>query len=145
MEKLQLIIEELIVNKGVSRFVFGSKSEFDDLCYDIVSELKNKYSYIERVYVRSMYENLTSYYREYIYELYEDTFYPDCVKKSNKLSYIKRNEFMVKSSDYCIFYYDKNYIPKNYKGERIYRNSGTKIALEYAKSKNKNIIIVNNI
>ena len=53
---LQLIIKDLIVNKGVSRFMFGSKSQFNDLCYDIVSELKNKYAHIVRIYVRSMYE-----------------------------------------------------------------------------------------
>ena len=137
---LQLIIEDLIVNKGVSRFMFGSKSQFNDLCYDIVSELKNKYAHIVIIYVRSMYENLTPYYEEYLYEIYDETIYPDCVKNSNRLSYIKRNEYMINNSDFCVFYYEENYKPRNYKG--VSRNSGTKIALDYAKQKKKSIIVL---
>ncbi len=137
---LQLIIKDLIVNKGVSRFMFGSKSQFNDLCYDIVSELKNKYNHIVRIYVRSMYENLTPYYEEYLYEIYDETIYPDCVKNSNRLSYVKRNEYMINNSNFCVFYYEENYKPTNYKGVR--RNSGTKVALNYAMKKRKNIIVL---
>jgi len=34
------VIEDLIINKDIDTFLFGSKSQFDDLCYDAVSELK---------------------------------------------------------------------------------------------------------
>ena len=36
-------VENLIANKGVCIFLFGSKSEFDDLCHEVVTELKEKY------------------------------------------------------------------------------------------------------
>lgn len=42
VNKLTETIEKLIVENGVGTFLFGSKSQFDDLCYEIVSELKEK-------------------------------------------------------------------------------------------------------
>ena len=45
-------IEKLIINEKVNTFLFGSKSQFDDLCHTIVTELKEKYPHIKRVYVR---------------------------------------------------------------------------------------------
>ena len=47
--KLKTIIEDLIINKKVSTFLFGSKSEFDSLCHSIVSDLKSKYPSIKRI------------------------------------------------------------------------------------------------
>ena len=38
--RLYEIIENLIVNENVDTFLFGSKSEFDDLCHKIVTNLK---------------------------------------------------------------------------------------------------------
>lgn len=34
------IIENLIVNEKIDTFLFGNKSEFDDLCHKIVTDLK---------------------------------------------------------------------------------------------------------
>ena len=42
-ERLKEIIEDMIINKNVREFLFGSKSEFDSLCHQEVSELKVKY------------------------------------------------------------------------------------------------------
>lgn len=36
-ERLSAVIEELMVGQGVDTFLFGSKSRFNDLCYEIVS------------------------------------------------------------------------------------------------------------
>ena len=44
------IIENLIVNEKVDTFLFGSKSQFDDLCHKIVTDLKEKYPHIKRIY-----------------------------------------------------------------------------------------------
>ena len=40
---LYRIIESLILNENVDTFLFGSKSQFDALCYDTVTLLKEKY------------------------------------------------------------------------------------------------------
>ena len=39
-EKLCVLIEHLITEESIDTFLFGSKSQFDDLCYDIVTEIK---------------------------------------------------------------------------------------------------------
>ena len=41
-EKTKNVIENLIINKEVTTFLFGSKSEFDSLCHKIVTDLKDK-------------------------------------------------------------------------------------------------------
>ena len=53
--KLYDTIEKLIVNENIATFLFGSKSEFDALCHEAVTELKEKYPHIKRVYVRAEY------------------------------------------------------------------------------------------
>ena len=52
-DKIRGCVEALILNYGVNVFLFGSKSKFDDLCYTVVTELKEKYPHIVRVYVRA--------------------------------------------------------------------------------------------
>ena len=56
-------IEKLIINEKVNTFLFGSKSQFDDLCHTIVTELKEKYPYIKRVYVRAEFPYIDDSYR----------------------------------------------------------------------------------
>lgn len=46
--RLKDIIEGLIVNENVRVFLFGSRSEFDDMCHEIVTDLREKYPFIER-------------------------------------------------------------------------------------------------
>ena len=138
-EKLKSVLDSLIVNKGVNTFLFGSKSEFNTLCYEIVSELKLKHPNIKRVYVRAEYPYINENYKKYILEMYEDTYYPDSVLNAGKAVYIKRNCEMIDKSLFCVCYYDKNYIP-SIKGTQS-RNSGTRIAYEYAL--NKGICLVN--
>ena len=52
--KLIEIIEKLIVEKQVDTFLFGSKSRFNSLCLELVTEIKEKYPHIKRVYVRAV-------------------------------------------------------------------------------------------
>lgn len=58
IERLTKEIEFLITEKDVSTFYFGSKSEFDDLCHKIVTELKEKYSHIKRIYISGRHFNI---------------------------------------------------------------------------------------
>lgn len=135
-------IEHLIKNEDVKVFLFGSRSKFDDFCYDIVTELKEKYPYIQRVYVRSSYQFIDESYEKYLLESYESTTYPDSCINSGKISYVKRNQAMIDESDFCIFYYNENYKPPERKWARkdlfAYQpKSGTAIAYKYAKQKKK--------
>ncbi len=133
--KLFEIVENLVVEKNVDTFLFGSKSRFNSLCYDVVDELKEKYPHIKRIFVRAEYPNISEDYRKYLLEFYEDTYYPESVLSANRAVYIKRNYEMIEKSHYCIFYYNEKFAPTK-------RKSGTKIALDYAIKKGKEIILL---
>ena len=123
-----------LINKGVTTFLFGSRSEFDSLSWEVVTKLKEKYPFIIRVYVRSAFQHVNKDYEEYLLTFYEKTYYPSKLASGGKFSYVKRNADMIDQSNFCIFYYNENYLPLP-KG-----NSGTKIAYKYALKKNKQII-----
>ena len=139
-------IVETLINKGVTTFLFGSMSEFDDLSWEVVTELKRKYIFIKRVYVRSAYQYINKSYEEYLLESYEETYFPAKLENAGKYSYVEWNYEMIDNSTYCVFYYNENYVPKlkrPSKHNRVLpsrRNSGTKIAYEYATRKKKVII-----
>ena len=133
--KLIEIIEKLIVENSVDTFLFGSKSRFNSLCLDIVTEIKEKYPHIKRIYVRAEYQYIDEHYKNYLLENYEDTYYPEKIMNSGRASYVERNYEMIDKSHYCIIYYDEQNAPTT-------RKSGTKIALDYAIKKRKNIINV---
>ena len=60
---------------------------------------------------------------------------------SGRAAYIERNQAMINDSDYCLFYYNKKYLPPQRQesgGFRLYQpKSGTAIAYKYAKRKKK--------
>ena len=131
--KLFEIIEKLIVKNSVDTFLFGSKSRFNSLCQETVTEIKEKYPHIKRVYVRAEFPYISDDYKRYLLENYEDTYFPEKIINSGKAAYIERNCEMIDKSRYCIVYYDEKVAPTT-------RKSGTKIALDYAIRHKKEII-----
>ena len=145
--KLSEIIENLIVNEKVDTFFFGSKSQFDNLCHKIVTELKEKYPHIKRIYVRSAFQHIPDWYEDSLLQHYEDTYFPEHIENAGRASYVKRNQEMINKSDFCIVYYDENYAPPRRKNSKrdltdYQPKSGTKIAYDYAVKKKKEIINV---
>ena len=47
--KIQTTVERLITKENVTHFLFGSRSNFDSLCHDVVTELQAVYPGIQRV------------------------------------------------------------------------------------------------
>ena len=99
------IIEKLVVVEKVDTFLFGSKSQFNILCLELVTAIKEKHPHIKRVYVRAEYPYITEQYRTYLLENYEDTYYPEKIMNSGKAAYVERNFDMIDSSHYCVVYY----------------------------------------
>ena len=130
-KRIYEIVEMLITEKAVYTFLFGSKSRFNSVCYEIVTQLKVKYPHIQRVYVRAEFPVIDDSYKEYLLENYEDTYYPDSILRAGRAVYIKRNKIMIDESEYCVFYCKEAWSKE--------RKSGTKIALEYAMKHNKTI------
>ena len=104
--KLVEIIEKLIVEKQVDTFLFGSKSQFNSLCQETVTEIKEKHPYIKRVYVRAEYPYINEQYTNYLLESYEDTYYPEHIRSSGRAAYVERNYEMIDNSYYCISHSD---------------------------------------
>ena len=134
IKDLKLVISQLIAEKGVRIFYFGSRSEFNKICYDVITQLKTEYTDIKRIYVRAEYTLTNDVYEKHLQEKYEDSFYYDDDLKTGRLSYIKRNEFIINASDFCLFYFNSNYKPQTN------TKSGTAIAYNYALKKSKTII-----
>ena len=131
--KLAEAIEKLIEEKQVDTFLFGSKSQFNSLCLSVVTEIKEKYPHIKRIYVRGEYPYINEQYKSYLLESYDDTYYPEKILNAGKATYIERNYEMIDKSHYCIVYYDR---------QDTTHKSGTKIALNYAIKKRKKIVNV---
>ena len=132
-EKLIKIIEKLIVEEKVDTFLFGSKSHFNSICLEVVTEIKEKYPHVKRVYIRAEYPYISEQYKNYLLENYEDTYYPEKIMNSGKAVYVERNYEMINNSQFCIVYYDEHVKPTT-------RKSGTKIALNYAIRQRKKVI-----
>ena len=133
--KLNENIEKIIVDENVDAFLFGSKSRFNDLCYETVTQLKEKYPHVKRIYVRAEYPYISDDYKNYLLEFYEDTYYPERIMNSGRAAYEERNCEMIDSSYFCIVYY-------NQPNAASTRKSGTKIALDYAIKKQKRVIVL---
>jgi len=146
-DRLYKAIEMLITDKKVTSFLFGSKSQFDTLCHAIVTKLKEKYTYLERIYVRAEFPYIDEHYKEYLSKSYEDTYYPDKILKAGRAVYIERNYEKINKSNFCIIYYNKKYMPPKRKQSKnqvaFYQpNSGTKLAYDYAIKKGLEMINV---
>lgn len=150
ISQLKKRIEQLIVGENFDTFLFGSRSEFNDLCLKIVTELQNAYPKIKRIYVRSAYPYIGKDYEKYLLTFYDKTYIPDKVTNAGKASYVERNQHMIDKSDLCVFYYDETYLPtKKTVSYKHYiplpysqPNSGTKLAYQYAVFKKKTVLNV---
>ena len=163
-ELLKGTIRRLILEEGVCYFLFGSRSAFDDLCHNIVTEFQKEYPHIVRVaYTRcSEYavkaEEKEKLERSWASVLktnvklkdYDAEVQSDRVYSAGKASYVERNQEMIDDSDFCIFYYNEEYLPP--KRKRTNRDlttyqpkSGTRLAYEYAmqKVKTKEKVVIN--
>ncbi len=159
MEELKKIIEDLIVSKDVKVFLFGSKSYFNSLCHKIVTDLKEKYPFIIRkcytCQSESCFLEIDKTYWEKVFEhlkkekvniyCFEEKVEIESNVAYGRASYIERNKEMINNSDYCVFYYDKNYKPKSkkYSKQNVFSytpKSGTALAYLFAKQKKKIIM-----
>ena len=132
-EKVYTCVEKMITELHIDTFLFGSKSRFNDLCFEIVTALKETYPHIQRVYVRAEFPVIDDDYKQYLLERYDDTYYPEKIVGAGKSIYVERNCEMIKNSRFCVVYFDEKQLPKT-------RKSGTKTALAYARKQGKHII-----
>lgn len=138
-------VEKLIREDNIDTFLFGSKSQFNSLCHEIVTNCKKKHPHIKRVYVRSQFPYINEDYENYLLESYEHTYFPAHLLNAGKASHVERNREMIDKSAICVFYYDPEYAPPRRKVARdvlsdYQPKSGTNVAYIYATKKKKVII-----
>ena len=69
-----------------------------------------------------------------------------CIRDSaGKAAYVERNQAMIQASDFCVFYFNNEYLPASRKESKkaitsYQPKSGTGIAFDYAKANGKTII-----
>lgn len=149
-----------LISNGADTFLFGSRSEFDSLCWEAVTILKEKYPQIKRVCYTAPHEvaftskaereQCEQFFSQMVkhevhYADYEEAVNSQKAIKANKNAYIMRNQEMIDASDVCVFYYDKDYKPPIRKSTNKFLpdyqpKSGTAIAFAYAEQKKKRII-----
>ncbi len=120
------IVATLVSEKGVRIFRFGSKSEFDDICHIVVTNLQSIYPDIVRVNynLKSEYtvrkEEKAKLQQRYSQILKKDVTVKDFdefiishqVINAGRASYVERNQDMISDSDYCVFFYMEDYKPE---------------------------------
>ena len=84
-EQLKLCVQNLITKSNITTFLFGSRSEFNNLCWKVVTELKDIYPHIKRVYIRAEYEDISDEYKNYLLTFYEITYYAEKLITQNDL------------------------------------------------------------
>ena len=147
-EKLKEIVREtverLIIDEGVTVFLFGSRSAFNDLCHKVVTALKEKYPTLcRRAYLcrhetgclvgtgekawRAIKEvtGTDTYVAEF-----EEIKYSERVDGATVGAYVERNEWMIGDSDCLVVYYDES--PSS-------TRKGTALGVQYALSKGKKV------
>lgn len=108
--KLKTLLEMLIMEHNYTTFYFGGFGEFDDLCWQIITELKQKYWFIKRVYVCEDFKFVDRPHKRpaWLKESdYEEFIYLDMDYKGFYKRIYFRNCEIIKQSDCVIFYVER--------------------------------------
>lgn len=159
-QSLHMAIENLVTRHDVYHYLFGTRSTFYNICHEVLLELKKKYPQIKMTIFLCEKENayyldevdaqkglLNNLFRKEMKVLgFDHIIKVEKTKYARKASYIVRNQAMVDATQFCLFYYREGLSTKlstdsNHMTLRQ-KESGTKIILEYAKQKGKEIIAI---
>lgn len=102
-KEIKKVIDDLILQKGVTTFYVGSNGNFDRMVQSVLIDLKKQYPNLECCTVLAYMPGIKSEF-DTGYEKLE-TLYPDGLEKVPKRFAIDwRNKWMVQQSDYVISY-----------------------------------------
>ena len=146
-QKVRETVERLIVEERVDTFLFGSRSNFDELCYIVVTELKEKYPHIQRIAYLCKHESgclagegkdeqrrikelagRDVYVREF-----EDIKKSDRVNSAGRAAYVERNYWMINDSDFVVVHLEEG---------RNDGKSGSRLAYKYSLRQKKSMLTV---
>lgn len=134
-EKLKLIFVKMIVGKDVRNFYFGGLGEFDELCWEIITELKLQFNDIKRIFCLSdpRYKNPSKRPRWINTDDYEEIIYFDLDFDYWYTRIYYRNCEIINRSDFVVFYVEHS------------EQSGAYKMMKYAIKNKKRIINICNM
>lgn len=159
-QRIYNVIYDLIKDKKVDTFLFGSRSEFNDYSYKIVNDISKNFSAIqtiaydclhEKSFLKKDFNRIKEIYLnnniKLDFQTFDKVYLSQKSLNTGKYCYLARNFEMIDDSTYCVFYYDIHYTPPKRKQSKnsvilSQTNSGTQIAYNYAIKQNKIIINV---
>ena len=129
-ERIREVLDKMIKSENFTIFYFGGFGMFDDLCWQIVTELKDKYTYIKRVFCLSdpRHQRISKRPKCLRNEDYEEFVYLDLDFDWWYTRIYYRNCEIVNQSDFIMFY-----------AKDIERSGAYKI-YQYAKKNKKSLI-----
>ena len=146
-QKVRETVERLIVEERVDTFLSGSRSNFDELCYIVVTELKEKYPHIQRIAYLCKHESgclagegkdeqrrikeLTG--RDVYVREFEDIKKSDRVNSAGRAAYVERNYWMINDSDFVVVHLEEG---------RNDGKSGSRLAYKYSLRQKKSMLTV---
>lgn len=137
--ELRALLLELI-REGATEFLFGDHSQFNDLCYDAVTALRQDYPQL-----RTGDPELSDYAKRFFFDGFEDNICPAGVAAAGRAAYVERNQTMIRESDVCVFYYAPAYSPPRRRASKhsvtdYQPQSGTALAYAYAVKLGKRVV-----
>jgi len=128
------VVQKHFPNDEQLQFQFGSNSQFNALIWKIVSKAQEDGENVTLVnFACGSEKPLLKDNKKDGQKWFDEVVFPENAKNCGRRLYIERNKALIDASDVMLFYFDETYSP-------AFSNSGTRIAYEYAKSKNKKII-----
>ena len=114
--------------QGCAVFYTGAMGEFDMIFSSAVRQVRLRKPYIKLICVQPYLTQKINEDREYLYSLYDDIIVPTELADIHPKAVItKRNQWMIRQSDYVIVYTIRNY-------------GGAYKAMRYAERQNKQVI-----
>lgn len=128
--RIRGILDQMIKNENFTVFYFGGFGMFDDLCWQIITELKDKYMHIKRVFclVDPRHQRISKRPKCLKVEDYEEFIYLDLEFDWWYTRIYYRNCEIVNQSDFIVFYAND------------VASSGAYKIYQYAKKNRKNLI-----
>lgn len=125
-------VETMVTENGVTDFLVGGYGAFDGIVVSAVRKVKQTHPQIRLILVAA-YLSALDRDREYNAKTYDDTIYPEGLETvPQRLAIVKRNEWMVRQSDYII-------------ANPGLSSGGAAQAVDFARRRGKRIIILKKI
>lgn len=103
-------IIDCVKNRGITEFLLGGYGEFDIFCAKYLRELRADFPEIRSTLVLAyLGKNFDNFELAYMRRTFDAIIYPPIENVPLKFAIIKRNEWMVRESDYVIFFVEHNW------------------------------------